>query len=77
MKRKTKLFIIIILTLIIVSQGTTYAETNFSLFGNDIKISESNDPQNYVSSIQLLVLFTILTLAPSILIMMTSFKLIN
>lgn len=73
MHRKFKVSIIIILLLVIATQGMVYAETDFSLFGKNINISDSNNPEDYVSSIQLLVIFTVLTLAPSILIMMTSF----
>lgn len=73
MNRKLKGSILIILLLIIATGSLAYAETDFSLFGKNINITDSNNPQDYVSSIQLLVIFTILTLAPSILIMMTSF----
>lgn len=73
MHRKLKVSIVIILILFIATQGIAYAETDFSLFGKNINITDSNNPQDYVSSIQLLVIFTVLTLAPSILIMMTSF----
>ncbi|WP_420485355.1 flagellar type III secretion system pore protein FliP [Keratinibaculum paraultunense] len=41
--------------------------------GKSIKIEDSNEPQDYVFSIKILIALTILTLAPSILIMMTSF----
>lgn len=73
MKRKFKVSILLVILLILATQSLTYAETDFSLFGKNINITDSNDPQDYVSSIQLLVIFTVLTLAPSILIMMTSF----
>ncbi len=43
------------------------------MFGKSIKIEDSKDPQDYVFSLQLLFVLTVLTLAPSILIMMTSF----
>ena len=73
MKRNIKVVVIVMLLLIVVSQGVAYAETDLSLFGKDISITDSTNPEGYVSSIQLLVVFTVLTLAPSILMMMTSF----
>ena len=73
MHRKFKVSLIIIMILFIITQGVAFAETDFSLFGKNINITDSNAPEDYVSSIQLLVIFTVLTLAPSILIMMTSF----
>ncbi len=73
MNKKFKISILLILLLILATGSLTYAETDFSLFGKNINITDANDPADYVSSIQLLVIFTILTLAPSILIMMTSF----
>ena len=73
MQRKFKVSIIIILLLLVVVGGISYAETDISLFGKNINITDTNDAEGYVSSIQLLVIFTVLTLAPSILMMMTSF----
>ena len=73
MKRKFRVSIIIILLLLVVAGGIAYAETDISLFGKNINITDTNDAEGYVSSIQLLVIFTVLTLAPSILMMMTSF----
>lgn len=73
MQRKFKVSIIIILLLLVVFQSIALAEADISLFGKNVNITDSNDPEGYVSSIQLLVIFTILTLAPSILMMMTSF----
>ena len=74
MNKKLKVSVVIILFLLVITQGLTYAETDLSLFGKDISITDTNDSGGYVSSIQLLVLFTVLTLAPSILMMMTSFS---
>lgn len=41
--------------------------------GIDLQISNSDDPQKVVDSLQLLTILTVLSLAPAILIMMTSF----
>ncbi|WP_050355035.1 flagellar type III secretion system pore protein FliP [Gottschalkia purinilytica] len=66
--------IIIISTLIFFTLGNLgFAQSDLSLFGKTIEIKDAGNPGSYTTSIQLLILFTILTLAPTILIMMTSF----
>ena len=72
MKRNIRIFMIVVI-LIILSTSLVYAEPTVSLFGKDVILEDSNDPENFVFSMQLLFLLTILTLAPSILILMTSF----
>ncbi len=72
MKRNIRIFMIVVI-LIILSTSLVYAEPTVSLFGKDVMLEDSNDPENFVFSMQLLFLLTILTLAPSILILMTSF----
>ncbi len=59
--------------LIFTTGGVSYAEPQLSLFGKDVILEDSKDPQNYVFTLQILFILTILTLAPSILIMMSSF----
>jgi flagellar biosynthetic protein FliP len=71
--KNTFKFIITLLVIFIIFTSTVYAEPKVSLFGKDIVLKDSENPQDYVASLQILVLLTILTLAPSILIMMTSF----
>lgn len=73
MKKVIKITTIIILIMVVMSSITYAQEPMASMFGKDISITNSSDPENYVFSLQLLFLLTILTLAPSILIMMTSF----
>ncbi|AFS78594.1 flagellar biosynthesis protein FliP [Gottschalkia acidurici 9a] len=73
MKRKINISITITLLLLILIQSIGHAETNIPILGKNISITDTSNPEEYVSSIKLLILFTILTLAPSILIMMTSF----
>ena len=73
MKRKINISIIITLLLLILIQNIVHAETNIPILGKNISITDTSNPEEYVSSIKLLILFTVLTLAPSILIMMTSF----
>lgn len=71
-KRTVNLLILIFIISMIFSSGV-YAQSGVSLFGKNIKIEDGGTPQDYVSSIKLLLLLTVLSLAPSILIMMTSF----
>lgn len=72
MKNKIKI-IIIALMIVMVFASVVSAEPTVSLFGKTVTLEDNNDPQNYVFSLQLLFVLTILTLAPSILIMMTGF----
>lgn len=72
MMNKRKLMLITIIILISIT-GNVYAEPQLSLLGRDITLGESENPDNLVFSLQILFILTILTLAPSILIMMTSF----
>lgn len=72
MKRKTKFTILVIVILLLLT-NVVYAESNFSLLDKTISVGNNEDPGNYVFSLKLLLLLTILSLAPSILIMMTSF----
>ncbi|MCK9443583.1 MAG: flagellar type III secretion system pore protein FliP [Tissierellaceae bacterium] len=72
MKKTIKTSILVIIILIVFS-AIAYGESSISLFGGNITIENNNNPEDYVFSLQLLFLLTILTLAPSILIMMTGF----
>lgn len=72
MKKTFKIILIVVLIISLFS-SISYAQPELSILGRDIKLEDSNNPQNYVTSVQMLILLTILTLAPSILIMMTSF----
>ncbi len=72
MKHKL-LKIFIIVALLVSFTSLVYGESSLSVFGKDVIIQDNNNPDNYVFSLQLLFLLTILTLAPSILIMMTGF----
>lgn len=72
-KKKYLLVVMIMVTLILTFNKSVSAEPinvpniNFSVGG------ESTSPQNYVDNIKLLIVLTILSLLPSIVIMMTSF----
>ncbi|KPU28204.1 flagellar biosynthesis protein flip [Caloranaerobacter sp. TR13] len=65
--------VIIATVLILLFNSIAYGAPEVSLFGKTVSLKDTNDPNDYVISIQILILLTILTLAPSILIMVTSF----
>jgi len=75
-KNKIKKFIFLTSVLVIIfclMGGQALAEPNVSITKDGINIGASQDPQEVSSSIQLLLLLTVLSIAPSILIMMTGF----
>lgn len=72
MKKTIKTSILVIVFLMIFST-IVHGESSLSLFGKSVTLQDNNNPEDYVFSLQLLFLLTILTLAPSILIMMTGF----
>ncbi|MCT4595594.1 MAG: flagellar type III secretion system pore protein FliP [Anaeromicrobium sp.] len=69
---KSKIVLIVIIILIMSTNGS-YAETTLSIPKIGISLGKANTPREVSSSIEILFLFTILALAPSILIMMTCF----
>lgn len=75
MRIKVKFFIAITLLLIVLITlaSNVYAEPDLSLPKVDVSIGTSDSPEDFTSSIQVLLLLTVLSLAPSILMMMTSF----
>ncbi len=78
MKKKSRIkkFIFITCILVVVfclMSGQVMAEPNISVTKDGINIGTSQDPKEVSSSIQLLLLLTVLSVAPSILIMMTGF----
>lgn len=72
MKKNKSLYIISTLLLILI---TTCAkkEIAFAAASLNINLGNSQNPNDVSSALQLIIFLTILTLAPSILIMMTSF----
>ncbi|MFA5575818.1 MAG: flagellar type III secretion system pore protein FliP [Tissierellaceae bacterium] len=72
MKRIIKTGILVTI-MIVVFSAIAHGESTIPFLGGNISIGNNDDPENYVFSLQLLFLLTILTLAPSILIMMTGF----
>ena len=73
MKKKIKIIIISLIIVIILASASYATEPSVSLFGKTVTLDDNSNPQNYVFSLQLLFVLTILSLAPSILIMMTGF----
>ena len=71
--RRYTLQILIILMIILIIATTVYAEPGISVTSDGVKIGTADNPQDVTTSIQLLLLLTVLSIAPSILIMMTSF----
>ncbi|TCS82951.1 flagellar type III secretion system pore protein FliP [Tepidibacillus fermentans] len=52
---------------------TVHAESSVVIPGFDFKVGTSDQPQDVMTSLQILLLLTVLSLAPAILILMTSF----
>lgn len=74
--KKFKKIIIVFSVLVIIFSlmgGQALAEPNVSITGDGITLGTTNNPKEVSSSIQLLLLLTILSVLPSVLIMMTSF----
>lgn len=73
--QKKKLWIIVIFAILFMNllSSETLAAPGISISDNGITIQSTDDPQEISNSIKLLLLLTVLTLLPSILIMMTSF----
>lgn len=67
--KKTIKIVLLTIFIIFLMGKVSYAQPNLPLMDRII----GSEPENYVSSLQILFLLTVLTLAPSILIMMTSF----
>lgn len=67
------LCVTIILVFFISSLDSVFAQPNIPIPNINIGLDEAQSPQEVTSSLQLLLLLTILAIAPSILIMMTSF----
>lgn len=74
-KKKVIFMLMVILGIVMYSTTNAYATTNTgSIPSLNISIGDgSGSPQEYVSNIKLLIFFTILSLLPSIVIMLTSF----
>ncbi len=72
-KKKMIVFFILILLCLGLLSSVVFAAPGISISDSGITINSTDDPQEISASIKLLLLLTVLTLLPSILIMMTSF----
>ncbi len=70
MKRKT---LLMILLFVLISSTAAHAAAPLTIPSLDFNLSPAEGPEEVANSVQLLILLTILALAPSILIMMTAF----
>ncbi len=70
MKRKT---LFLLLLMVLIAGTTAHAAAQITIPSLDFNLSPAEGPEEVANSVQLLILLTILALAPSILIMMTAF----
>lgn len=67
------LFALPLFVLLIVPGPHVFAQSSNGLPGVTLSVTPSNNPQATVSAVQIIVLLTVLSLAPAILVLMTSF----
>lgn len=72
-KKKLIAWLILVALCFAVTSSAALAEPSISISDDGISINSTDNPQEISTSIKLLLILTILTLLPSILIMMTSF----
>ena len=72
-RKKWILFLIFIFFFFIASASFSFAQPQIPIPKIGLTLEEANNPQEVVSTIEILFILTILALAPSILIMMTCF----
>jgi len=75
MPKRSKILIVFILAALFIwlTSSAAFAEPGISISEDGITINSTEEPQEISTSIKLLILLTVLSLLPSILIMMTSF----
>lgn len=71
-KYKTIIFLSIVV-IFCMMPSSVFAESNVIIPGLDVQLNTSDNPEDVSTSIQLLLLLTVLSLAPSILILLTSY----
>ncbi len=71
--KKGSVFFAILVLLLVLMTSNVIAAPGISITDEGITIGSSDNPEEIASSIQLLLILTVLSLLPSILIMMTSF----
>ncbi len=70
---KYKIIIMLVILIVYFSPIIVHAEGNIVIPGLDLNVNTSDNPEDVFSSLQILILLTVLSLAPAILILMTSF----
>ncbi|MCK8816517.1 flagellar type III secretion system pore protein FliP [Natroniella sulfidigena] len=73
MKSKYLVIITLVLLVLVLVQSSALAVTEFNLPNLDVQIGEGAEEQDLATSLQILILLTVLTLAPAILILLTAF----
>ncbi|MBE5812345.1 MAG: flagellar type III secretion system pore protein FliP [Clostridiales bacterium] len=73
MQKKIKILAVIFIALILINTCAFAAPTGIAIPTVEISVNESASPEETVTTLQIIALITILSLAPAILIMMTSF----
>jgi flagellar biosynthetic protein FliP len=71
--KKNRLFLIVLISFLALGLTSCAADSALSSPGVTISLQQTSQPQTVSSGVQLLVLLTVLSLAPSILILATSF----
>ena len=73
MHKKIKILAVIFIALILINTCAFAAPTGIAIPTIEVAVNESASPEETVTTLQIIALITILSLAPAILIMMTSF----
>lgn len=73
MRKKIKIIVAIFIALIIINTCAFAEPTGIAIPTIEVAVNEAATPQETVTTLQIIALITILSLAPAILIMMTSF----
>lgn len=73
MNRKTGIILLVIILFFLMPQVIGATEATIPIPNIDIGLGQAEEPQEFVDSINILILLTILTLVPSFLILVTSF----
>ncbi|ARU62468.1 flagellar biosynthetic protein FliP [Tumebacillus avium] len=73
--KKLQVFLLVIVALFTFALGTepAHAQQSIVIPGIDIGVSTADDPESVSTSLQIIMMLTVLSLAPSILILMTCF----
>ena len=72
-KMKSKLFLLALVVVFLVLPAANAKAETLPIPNLNINVGTASDPQEVVGSLQLLILLTVLTLVPAILVLMTSF----